>query len=231
MSIHRAGGLGNWAVGVPALAKEKENEKGLNPGNPFAEIFAQIAILNDKLDEVLGKGDGEDLRGVTENWDKKLDATNGQADGCNSDRFTCVLDGLAVRDNETGLVWQRFVSPEPPPFNVYSWDHARNCSGSALGNRMGWRLPSFPELASLIEPSEGQGLGPPSGQDIHFRISIPRSAIGRRRIKANPNVAYLVSFHIDTYGVTRSDKAQRFKRWCVRGGMNGESILRIGCLE
>src|SRR5688500_8122634 len=32
-------------------------------------------------------------------WDTTLPADDGGADGCNSSRFTCVLDDMAVRDN------------------------------------------------------------------------------------------------------------------------------------
>jgi hypothetical protein len=41
-----------------------------------------------------------DLSGVTQNWDKKLP---------NEARFTILADfnNQAVRDNETGLVWER----------------------------------------------------------------------------------------------------------------------------
>src|SRR3990172_12675857 len=44
-------------------------------------------------------------------WDKVLDSTNGNEEGCNSDRFKCIMPtdndpaGEAVLDMETGLVW------------------------------------------------------------------------------------------------------------------------------
>jgi hypothetical protein len=113
-----------------------------NPGQPFAEILAQIGILNDKLNELLAKD--VDLRGVAQNWDKKLDSTNGDANGCNSERFTCLWpipefpDGTAVRDNETGLVWER--SPAIP--SKINWHEAiRHCANLVVANRKGWALP------------------------------------------------------------------------------------------
>ncbi len=76
------------------------------PAGPVQDIQATLGIILDRLDDLEGKIDTQatDLQGVTQNWDKKLDATNGEADGCNSDRFTCLFGDTVVRDNETGVV-------------------------------------------------------------------------------------------------------------------------------
>lgn len=53
------------------------------------------------------------VTGLPPTWDKLLDSTNGDEDGCNSDRFICVMGDRAVLDNETGLVWDRiFIFPQ-----------------------------------------------------------------------------------------------------------------------
>ena len=83
-----------------------------------------------------------DLSGVTPNWDKALPA---------SSRFVVLaaFTNDAVRDNETGLVWE--LSPKTTPQN---WSLARfACAQSTVGGQRGWRLPFLPELASLLDPS------------------------------------------------------------------------------
>ena len=54
-------------------------------------------------------------------------------------------------DNNTGLVWEQSpVHDHAPP----TWSEARTqCFDKNVGGTRGWRLPSVPELASLIDPS------------------------------------------------------------------------------
>src|SRR5437867_2187969 len=95
----------------------------------------------------------EAIQGLPQAWDKTLPANDpGGACPSNSSRFTCVMGGTAVRDNETGLVWER-----SPDTDFHSWRLARGfafgCTAREVGGRKGWRLPSFAELASLVDPS------------------------------------------------------------------------------
>ena len=81
--------------------------------------------------------------GLTQNWDKVLSGAQ---------RFT-ILDAFnsqAVRDNETGLVWEKAPIGGPT-----SWAIARvACLNKTVGGRKGWRLPSVHELASLIDANQ-----------------------------------------------------------------------------
>jgi len=66
------------------------------------------------------------------------------------DRFVLVLDDEAVLDRETGLVWQRNTGD-----TGYNWEAAQNvCHHLEIGGRMGWRLPTIDELATLIDRTQ-----------------------------------------------------------------------------
>lgn len=66
-------------------------------------------------------------------------------DTCRSPRFTCVLDGIGVRDNETGLVWEKQSSA-----SIFNWEQAfARCQNGSIAGRQGWRLPRLDELQSL----------------------------------------------------------------------------------
>ena len=72
-------------------------------------------------------------------------------------RFVIVLDGAAVLDKETGLVWEK-----SPDATQRDWLSAANyCYNKTVGGRKGWRLPTVEELASLIDTQNNPAL--PSG--------------------------------------------------------------------
>src|SRR2546422_2260616 len=71
-----------------------------------------------------GKGKQTDLSGVTQNWDKVLPA---------AERFVVLeaFNNAAVRDNETGLVWER-----SPDATSNTWSAARSiCATKIVGGR------------------------------------------------------------------------------------------------
>src|SRR5437016_7795011 len=58
--------------------------------------------------------------------------------------------GLAVRDNETGLVWE-----QSPNGGAFTWDGAEtHCNTLVVANRLGWRLPTLQELTSVLPVSQ-----------------------------------------------------------------------------
>lgn len=80
--------------------------------------------------------------GLTQNWDKVLPA---------AERFIILkaFTSDAVLDKNTGLVWE--MSPQMADAK---WNIARfTCINKTVGGQKGWRLPSVPELTSLIDPS------------------------------------------------------------------------------
>lgn len=79
-------------------------------------------------------------------WHQKIAADSG--------RWLLVLNGTAVLDAATGLVWQKQVDGTLRDYST-AVDY---CAALTLGGRTGWRLPSIAELATLIDKSAG---GPP----------------------------------------------------------------------
>ena len=149
-----------------------------------------------------------DLSGVPPNWDKNLPAAQ---------RFVVLaaFANAAVRDNETGLVWE-----QSPQTTIAIWNFARlGCINKTVGNRKGWRLPSMPELASLIDPSVAEP-GPtlPPG---HPFTNVLSSNYWSATTVADVGNAWSVGFD---NGVVQTDgKGSAFNGvWCVRGGMNAD---------
>jgi Protein of unknown function (DUF1566) len=124
-------GTGN----VVTQAGERDDDH--NHRNPFQRIL-------DKLDKILDaiKDGGGQEGNHTLRWDQILPAAQ---------RFVVLaaFNNAAVLDRETGLVWEK--TPDRGEFN---WFSARaTCVDKTVGGRIGWRLPSYPELASLLDPS------------------------------------------------------------------------------
>jgi hypothetical protein len=157
-----------------------------------------------------------DLSGVTQNWDKKLPAES---------RFTVLSDfnNQAVRDNETGLVWER--SPET---SSRTWvDAVRTCWLRQVGGRAGWHLPMIEELASLVDPTvptPGPAL-PPGHPFQNVQQSAYWSATTDVRVEFLPSQAWEVRLDIP-FGVNGiigdSDKGSSKFAWCVRGGTHAD---------
>jgi Protein of unknown function (DUF1566) len=166
-------------------------------------------------DAAIAQGVATDVSGITPNWDKKLLAAQ---------RFVVLsgFNGQAVRDNETGLVWE-----QSPAMTTHFWSDARNqCPIRETGGRKGWRLPSVHELESLIDPSVAQP-GPtlPPGHPF-TNLPFTNNILGAEYWSAStvadsPASAWFVDFSIA--GVGTSSKPSTFRVWCVRGGNNADA--------
>lgn len=89
------------------------------------------------------------LGDIPPSWHQTLLSDNGDVDGCNSTRFTCVLGNTSVLDNETGLVWD--IGPATAGL---TWLAAiYHCAARENGGRYGWRLPTLEEVMTLRDTS------------------------------------------------------------------------------
>lgn len=122
-----------------------------------------------------------------------------------------------VLDKETGLVWER-----SPSTSTYIWNDAHvACNFKTVGRRMGWRLPTIQELASLIDttvPSPGPTL--PAGHpfsNVQSESSpgthVPLYWSATSHINST---AWIASFRIGMVEVV--GKGASSYAWCVRGG-------------
>jgi hypothetical protein len=150
-----------------------------------------------------------DLSGVPPNWDKVLPAAQ---------RFVVLaaFNNDAVRDNNTGLVWEK-----SPQTATATWNGARfTCINKNVGGQKGWRLPSIPDLASLIDPSVAPpGPALPSG---HPFKNVQSAGYWSATTSAEDSSdAWFVYFGIGF--VDNDSKTFSGHAWCVRGGMNADA--------
>jgi hypothetical protein len=148
------------------------------------------------------------LEEIPGTWSRLLGASG--ADACNTPRFTCVLSSQAVRDNETGLVWQR-----TPAATSLSWPAAlQACGDSLTGGRQGWRLPADSEMRSLLDPA---GPGQPILPAGHpFGFTGPFGQVWTvSPAPGETDNAYSVD--VDTLDRNATPKTITLRAWCVRG--------------
>lgn len=147
------------------------------------------------------------LPGITQNWDKNLPSAS---------RFTVLTNfgGAAVRDNNTGLVWEQTIGAA-----THTWISAiSHCINKNVGGTRGWRLPSVVELSSLIDPSLPSPYVPGSVftgvQSDHYWSATTNANI--------PTGAWVVLFSTGFVGdATKTDSRLV---WCVRGPMNADQF-------
>jgi uncharacterized protein DUF1566 len=142
----------------------------------------------------------------TPSWDQTL---------APSTRFIVLsnMNSAAVLDRETGLVWEK-----SPSTSAVTWRDAQlTCNALFKGNRLGWRLPTLQELASLADPTQSNPPNPalPAGHPFQ---NVQRSIYWSATTDATlANLAWAVGFDLGDVG--HGDKSSNFLNvWCVRGG-------------
>jgi hypothetical protein len=159
----------------------------------------------------------EAIQGLPQAWDKTLPANDpGGPCPASSSRFTCVMGGAAVRDNETGLVWER-----SPSTATFAWEFAQvHCNQLNVGNRKGWRLPTIQELASLVDPTvpfPGPTFSGPTLPAGHPFSNVQSSHYWSATTSAS-NAGFAWGVFFDDGGVGGGGKSFSAFVWCVRGG-------------
>lgn len=139
--------VGTLVLGGLLLASGGSRVAPAGAENPSQQ--QQFRQIMDKLDQVLAATKSSEKSSVKSGegnemvrWDQVLPAEQ---------RFVVLpaFNSDAVLDKETGLVWEK----SPQTTAVSSSNVRLTCANKAVGGRKGWRLPSLPELASLVDPS------------------------------------------------------------------------------
>lgn len=154
-------------------------------------------------------------------WDQTLPA---------SSRFIILSNfgGAAALDRETGLVWERSPSSSLFPWSSIVVTTANiHCNVSTLGNRLGWRLPTIQELASLADSSQLQP-SLPAGHPFILTTAQQRfptpgfwSATSSDPESQGPgSYAWYLQFVPVATDLVISNGLKSSERfaWCVRGG-------------
>jgi hypothetical protein len=137
---------------------------------------------------------------VQPTWSQKLPADK---------RFLLVLDGEAVLDRETGLVWEK--SPDTATRN---WEQALlYCYNKEVGGRKGWRLPTIEELASLVDTTQSNPALPSGHPFVNVQSGLYWSST---EYAGN----LLFAWYVDMGGgiVYGRQKSYAYYVWPVRGG-------------
>ena len=161
---------------------------------------------------------------ATPSWDQTLPCGTLGRLGSVCPRFVVLtnMGSHAVLDQETGLVWEQ--SPSTGGFT--EWKQAlSHCMMLIKGNRMGWRLPTIQELASLIDPTRSS---PPLPAAHPFSdVSIVDNYVSATTVLGDPfGSAWAIQFFghgLVTFVELNEHFIIPYRAWCVRGGQGLES--------
>jgi hypothetical protein len=202
--------LANYGAGVTPAEAHHDYK------NPFKQILGKLNLILDDLKALKAGGGGAPLPSTgggagnqTLRWDTNNPSTA---------RFTVLADfgNAAVRDNNTGLVW------EQSPSTMAMWTDARTqCLEKSVGGTRGWRLPSVVELASLIDPSliiPSSGVPPiVPGVFTGVQSATYWSATANADL---PGSTSRLLLNFDDGTVSPTTKSSNANFWCVRGPMS-----------
>lgn len=123
-------------------------------------------------------------------------------------RFTLVLGGAAVKDSQTGLIWEQEPDRE---HDVWSRSNER-CTSKTVGGRQGWRGPTIDELKTLIDLSQHDPALPAGHPFSNIKSEIYWTSTPH---PTDDIVAWQVSFFS---GEPVTDQKSGTRRmWCVLG--------------
>ena len=205
--------VGTLVLGGLLLASGGSGVSPAGAENPSQQQrFRQIM---DKLDQVLAATKSSEKSSVKSGegnemvrWDQVLPAEQ---------RFVVLpaFNSDAVLDKEIGLVWEK----SPQTTAVSSSNVRLTCANKAVGGRKGWRLPSLPELASLVDPSVASP-GPTLSSGHPFLNVQSTNYWSTSAHAENPALMWGVGF--GNGGVLGLSKAFDQHAWCVRVGMKAD---------
>ncbi len=123
-------------------------------------------------------------------------------------RFTLVLEGAGVKDNQTGFIWEQ----EPDRIHDVWGASVARCATKTVGGQTGWRAPSVDELKTLIDPSQHDPALPAGHPFSNIKSEIYWTATPH---PTDDIVAWQISFFS---GEPVTDQKSGTRRmWCVLG--------------
>lgn len=127
------------------------------------------------------------------------------------------FNGEAVLDRTTQLIWER-----SPNGSEVTWSTAQSrCALKTVGDHAGWRLPSFIEFMTLIEPPLDQSSSHPALPVDHPFHGVQASLYWTSDASSSePATAYTVD--LLRADVAPREKTQSHPLWCVKGGISDE---------
>ncbi|MFM8551117.1 MAG: DUF1566 domain-containing protein [Nitrospiraceae bacterium] len=125
-----------------------------------------------------------------------------------AERFALALDGVGVKDAQTGLIWE-----QAPDLEHDVWSRSvERCTTKRVGGKNGWRAPTIQEVKALIDPAQKDPALPPGHPFSNIKSAIFWTATPH---PTDDIVAWQVSFFS---GEPVTDQKSGTRRmWCVLG--------------